>query len=92
MKDFKVKKWHHEDLYFVEFYKVFNNGIKLEITQSCKEEKVICTTYSLVINREYREIAIENEKELTDLIKILDKQKYAKYIYIPDHRSRRNRI
>jgi hypothetical protein len=73
MNGFKVKKWKSEDLWFVEFYKVFANGIKLEITQSCKEEKVISTTYSLVMNREYREIAIENEKELLDLIKILDK-------------------
>ena len=73
MKGFKVKKWQTEDLHFVEFYKVFNNGIKLEITQSFKNEIVISTTYSLVMNREYREIAIETNSEILDLIKILDK-------------------
>lgn len=75
---FKLRRDVEEDLVFYEYFKKFANGIKMEICYTFKvsdkyEAILYQTTISLCICGQYTEIAISDEKELFDLIKILNK-------------------
>ena len=71
--NFKIKYWTDEDLMFYEFFKILKNRMKIEVTFCYKKEMLLETSFSLVLNKEYLEIASEEEKELWDLLRILNK-------------------
>ncbi len=73
-RNFKQSDWQSEGLYFTEYYKLLNNGIKIEFTLTFNSDLSYHShTFALSIDNCYSEIAIESFEEFKQLVMILDK-------------------
>ena len=73
-RNFELKRWQSEGLNVTEIFKKLNNGIRIEFTVTADSKlEYHSHTFSLSIEKEYSEIAIESFEEFKNLVKILDK-------------------